>query len=325
MKIFQQYKEVGIDKFKLATSQHVIMSHSSCAIVDHQKGIILTNEHVVHGITEYDHFEMQIAGKKDRIPLKLVGMDKETDLAVLKVVEEKYLPLVASSIVWADSEKIAPGEMVITIGYPGRGYEIAQDTYFWNATFGIVSGLVRNESLTEFIQTTANTDKGYSGGGVFNLRGECLGITSEAEGRGLNFAITSNLVKRIVDEILTYGRVLRGGIGTVWDEVKWMRPIDAVEIGLTIEVWQRFIDKGLAVLRVAPGSAAEKAGITPGDIVLRIDGQPAVWSAGMQRYIGSKKPGEVVSVEVFRAKENRNLEFLVRLGDRDEALAGLED
>jgi len=215
--------------------------------------------------------------------------------------------------------------MVITIGYPGRGYEIAQDTYFWNATFGMISGLVRNENLTAFIQTTANTDKGYSGGCVFNLRGECLGITSEVEGRGLNFAVASNLVKTIVDEIRKDGRVRRGGLGTVWDEVKWMRPIDAVEVGLTIDVWQKFIDKGLAVLSVAPGGPAEKAGIKPGDIVLRIDGEPAIWSAGMQRYIGSKKPDDVVRVEVFRPKENRNLEFFVRLGEKDEALKELKD
>jgi serine protease Do len=284
---------------------------------------VVTNEHVVRGMADYDHFEMQLAGAPERIPLKLLGVDKETDLAVLKVATDAQLPLPAAHVVWGDSDQLEPGEVVVAVGYPGQGYEIGRDTYFWNATVGILSGLPRRENLTEFIQTTANTDKGYSGGCVFNLRGECVGITAEVEGRGLNFAVASNLARRIVAEIVEHGRVSRGAIGTIWDEVKWVRPVDAVEVGLTIDAWQQFTDKALVVLSVVPGEAADRAGIQRGDLILSIDGSPATWSSGMQRYVASKKPGDVLRVEVFRASGNRQFEVAVTLGDRDQAVGSI--
>jgi S1-C subfamily serine protease len=296
---------------------HVRMTHSSCVIVDAERGILVTNHHVIDsGAEPFTAFEAELPNVSGRIPLKLLGSDEGTDIAVLRVAEGgRSLPV--PSLVWANSDALRPGQVVVAVGYPGKSYAIEHDTYHWNATVGIVSGRNRNEGVTEFVPHTAITDKGYSGGCLFTLSGECAGIHAESEGRGLSYAVSSNLVQFVVDEIVRHGKVRRAEIGTEWDELRWISPKDAYQFGVSIEDWERFRDHALIVTDVVAGGPADAAGVLPGDFILSIDNLLAVWSLGVSRYISmQRRVGDIVTLKIYRPSRKSKREISVVLGER---------
>ncbi|WP_297292610.1 Do family serine endopeptidase, partial [Oceanicoccus sp.] len=248
-------------------------SAGSGVIIDAKKGTVVTNHHVVDGADEI------YVGLEDGRSYKasLIGSDPEVDIAVLKLEEFEHL----TQLVIADSEQLQVGDFVIAIGNPfGLGQTV---------TSGVVSALGRSglgiEGYENFIQTDASINPGNSGGALINLRGELIGINTAilapAGGNvGIGFAIPTNMAKASVDQILEYGEVRRGQLGIIIQD-------------LTHDLAEAFdIDKqqrGVLIAQVQSESAAEKAGLLPGDIVVSVDSKAVETSAQLRNEIGRRR------------------------------------
>ncbi|RTZ68297.1 MAG: serine protease, partial [Aquificaceae bacterium] len=223
--------------------------------VDDKWVYILTNNHVV---AKAQKIVVKI-GRLKEVTAELVGADPKTDLAVLKIPKKEVPDADKRVAKLGDSSKVRVGDLVIAIGNP-FGLENT-------ATFGIVSALHRRIGLDQyenFIQTQAPINPGNSGGPLVNIKGEVIGINTAiiAHAQGLGFAIPINLAKWVANELLTYGKVVRGWLGVVVQE---LTPPIAQALGL---------DHGVIVLKVIPGSPAQEGGLEAGDIILAINGKP---------------------------------------------------
>ena len=227
---------------------------------------------------------------------KLIGVDKRTDVAVIKI-EASGLPFVSIG----DPDKLRVGDWVLAIGSP-FGFEST-------VTAGIVSAKGRSlpqENYVPFIQTDVAINPGNSGGPLFNLDGEVIGINAQIYSRtggfmGLSFAIPIDVAVDVANQLKTDGRVKRGRIGVVIKEV-------------TAELADSFgLDKprGALVSRVDKGGAASKAGIQTSDIILTFDGSKVETSNDLPRIVGKTRPGKKVDVEVWRDKRSRTLSLTV--------------
>jgi serine protease DegQ len=256
----------------------------SGVIFDAAKGLIVTNHHVVAHASELT--VVMLRGRT--LPATLVGTDPDTDLAVIKVPPDEL-----TAITFSDSNQLQIGDFAIAVGVPfplGR-----------TMTSGIVSGLHRsNIGITQaedFIQTDAAIYPGDSGGALVNLRGELVGINTGYVGpsgsnSGVGFAIPSNLVRRVLDEILAHGAVRRGTLGISYSDAA---PSLLRAMKLTIP--RPVVDK------VDPGSPAERAGLRKGDLVTAVDGMPVREADSLQRKLGLVWSGETVSLSVLRGSE----------------------
>ena len=255
-------------------------------------GYILTNSHVVAAADD-------ITGKlndKREYPAKVIGVDKRTDVAVIKI-EASDLPFVSIG----DPEKLRVGDWVLAIGSP-FGFEST-------VTAGIVSAKGRSlpqENYVPFIQTDVAINPGNSGGPLFNLEGEVVGINAQIYSRtggfmGLSFAIPIDVAVDVADQLRLDGRVKRGRIGVVIQEV-------------TAELAESFgLDRprGALVSRVEKGAAASMAGIATSDIILTFDGTEVETSNDLPRIVGQTRPGKTVEVEVWRNKKSKTLTLTV--------------
>ncbi len=255
-------------------------------------GYILTNSHVVAAA---DDITVKLNDKRE-YPAKIIGVDKRTDVAVIKI-EATDLPFVSIG----DPEKLRVGDWVLAIGSP-FGFEST-------VTAGIVSAKGRSlpqENYVPFIQTDVAINPGNSGGPLFNLAGEVVGINAQIYSRtggfmGLSFAIPIDVAVNVADQLRTDGRVKRGRIGVVIQEV-------------TAELAESFgLDRarGALVSRVEKGAAASKAGIATSDIILTFDGIDVETSNDLPRIVGQTRPGEKVEVEVWRNKKSKTLTLTV--------------
>ena len=255
-------------------------------------GYILTNSHVVAAA---DDITVKLNDKRE-YPAKIIGVDKRTDVAVIKI-EATNLPFVSIG----DPEKLRVGDWVLAIGSP-FGFEST-------VTAGIVSAKGRSlpqENYVPFIQTDVAINPGNSGGPLFNLAGEVVGINAQIYSRtggfmGLSFAIPIDVAVNVADQLRTDGRVKRGRIGVVIQEV-------------TAELAESFgLDRarGALVSRVEKGAAASKAGIATSDIILTFDGIDVETSNDLPRIVGQTRPGEKVEVEVWRNKKSKTLTLTV--------------
>lgn len=244
-------------------------------------GVILTNAHVVDAA---DEITVRLTDKRE-FRAKVIGADKRTDIAVIKI-EATGLPKVA----FADPAKLKVGEWVVAIGAP-FGFENS-------VTAGIVSAKGRSlpqENYVPFIQTDVAINPGNSGGPLFNLRGEVVGINSQIYSRsggfmGLSFAIPIDVAMDISNQLRATGKVTRGRIGVVIQEV-------------TKELAESFgLSKptGALVNSVMKGGAADKAGIEASDIILKFDGKAVTSSSDLSRIVSATKPGTKVIVQVWR-------------------------
>ena len=255
-------------------------------------GYILTNAHVVEGA---DEINVRFTDKRE-FKAKVIGADRRTDIAVIKV-DATGLPAVR----FGDPTKLKVGEWVVAIGSP-FGFENT-------VTAGIVSAKGRSlpqENFVPFIQTDVAINPGNSGGPLFNMRGEVVGINSQIYSRtggfmGLSFAIPIDVALDIQKQLRDKGRVARGRIGVVIQEVT--RDL-ATSFGLDRP-------RGALVNSVEKGSPADKAGVEATDIITSFDGKPVESSSDLPRIVGSTRPGSSSSLEVWRKGQTRKLNIAV--------------
>jgi len=258
----------------------------SGAVLDRARGHIVTNAHVVG---EGDHLWVELQ-RGDLVRAKLLGTDRPTDLAVLKVDVE--LP---AQLEIGDSDTLRIGDMVFAIGYPLG----LQKTL----TAGIVSGLGRatqQAGLQNFIQTDAPINSGNSGGPLVDSLGELVGlntgIVSASGGNiGIGFAVPSRMVEQVAAQIVAHGEVRRGRLGIVIEPVS-AETADALELDART---------GAEVARVVPGSPAEAAGLETGDVIQTYDGRPVPTAQALRAWIGVSELGKPVRLGVAHAKASR--------------------
>ena len=253
-------------------------------------GLVMTNAHVVEGA---DEVIVRLTDKRE-FKAKVVGADKRTDVAVLKI-EATNLPTVRLG----DVNRLRVGEWVIAIGSP---FDLDN-----TVTAGIVSAKARDTGdLVPFIQTDVAINPGNSGGPLINLRGEVVGINSQIYSRsggymGISFAIPIDEATRVADQLKNGGRVVRGRIGVQIGEVT--KEV-AESLGLPKAA-------GALVRSVEPGGPAEKAGLEAGDIVTRFDGKPVEKWNDLPRLVGNTKPGTKSTLQVLRRGATRDLNVTV--------------
>lgn len=255
-------------------------------------GYILTNAHVVDSA---DEIAVKLTDKRE-FKAKVVGTDKRTDVALIKI-EANGLPTVKLG----DPSKLRVGEWVVAIGSP-FGFESS-------VTAGIVSAKGRalpQENFVPFIQTDVAINPGNSGGPLFNMKGEVVGINSQIYSRtggymGVAFAIPIDVAMEVQSQLRTSGRVSRGRIGVVIQELTKEL---ADSFGLPRAV-------GALVNSVEKGGPAEKAGVEAGDIILKFDGKTVNASSDLPRIVGATRPGSKVSMQVWRKGASRDLAVTV--------------
>lgn len=257
-------------------------------------GYILTNAHVVDSA---DEISVKLTDKRE-YKAKVIGADKRTDVALLKI-DATGLPTVRLG----DPSQLKVGEWVVAIGSP-FGFDNT-------VTAGIVSAKGRSlpqENYVPFIQTDVAINPGNSGGPLFNMRGEVVGVNSQIYSRsggfmGISFAIPIDVAMDVQGQLRQFGKVNRGRIGVVIQEVT-KELADSFGLPRT---------SGALVNAVEPNGPADKAGILPGDVILRFDGKPVSNSIDLPRVVASTKPGTRVPIQVWRKGTTRDL--VVAIGE----------
>ncbi|MCS6947138.1 MAG: DegQ family serine endoprotease [Steroidobacteraceae bacterium] len=257
-------------------------------------GYILTNAHVVDEATEVT---VRLTDRRE-FPAKVVGVDRVTDVAVLKI-EARNLPVVKIG----NPDRLRPGEWVVAIGSP-FGFENS-------VTAGIVSALARSipsgdTSYVPFIQTDVAVNPGNSGGPLFNLNGEVVGINSQIFSRsggymGLSFAIPIDIANNVREQLVKNGRVRRGRIGVSISDVSAQF---AESFGLDRP-------RGALVGTVEEGGPADKAGVQPGDIILQVNGQPVERSSQLPVMVAALQPGSRATLQIWRERAPRDVTLTV--------------
>ncbi len=270
-------------------------------------GYILTNAHVVAGVEEVT---VKLTDKR-KFTAKVIGYDARSDIAVIKI-NAKNLPVVTIG----DPDKLRVGEAVVAIGSP-FGFENS-------VTSGIVSAKGRSlpsESYVPFIQTDVAVNPGNSGGPLFNLRGEVVGVNSQIYSRsggyqGVSFSIPIDLAMEVADQLKAGGKIARGWLGVGIQEVS----SDLAEsFGLDRP-------RGALIAEVQEDSPAAKAGLQASDVVLKFDGKSIENSGDLPRLVGSTKPGSKVAVQVWRKRALKEVSVTVgELPVEDKVAFGPKD
>lgn len=305
---------VKIDITKI-TYGRISSSGFGSGFIVSEDGYILTNNHVVEGANTIK-VTLKDGKKYDG---KVVGTDSLSDIAVI-TINAKKLP----TLTLGDSDKARVGETVIAIGNP-LGYD-------YTVTVGVISGIQREITppsssetpelpfpfffpyleteqtattpMVGVIQTDAPINPGNSGGPLINLKGEVVGINFmiESDAQGLGFAVSSNVAKKVMNEIIEYGTVSWPSLGVVITENN-----EAVANELNLKT-----DKGIVVVEVPEGSA-RKAGIKKNDVIISVDGKEIVKSEDLIAYIRSKKVGDIVTLTIDRS--GKKMDVKVQLGE----------
>jgi serine protease Do len=258
-----------------------VASLGSGFIID-PSGLIVTNNHVIA-----DAQQITVTLSDDTtLEAKVIGRDPVTDLAVLKVDPKTPLP----AATWGDSNKVRVGDWVLAIGNPfGLGGTV---------TAGIISATARDihaGPYDDFLQTDASINRGNSGGPMFNLTGDVIGINtailSPSGGSiGIGFAIPSAAARPIIDQLKTTGKVERGWIGA---RIQPVSPDLAEAVGLDSA-------RGAMIAAIDPSSPAEEAKLRPGDVILDYDGKPVDRSRQLPRLVADTTPGKSVKLTIWR-------------------------
>jgi Do/DeqQ family serine protease len=276
-------------------------------------GYILTNHHVIDGAQQ---IEVDLQGPRT-VNARLIGSDPPSDLAVLKIDEGGL-----SALALADSDKVQVGDVVLAIGNPlGIGQTV---------TLGIISAKSRrtglsNGSFEDFLQTDAPINRGNSGGALVDSNGDLVGINSQilspsGGSIGIGFAIPSNMARDVLDQLVKHGKVSRGHLGIVVQPVT--RDIaDSLRLNNP---------RGVIVSQVQPGSAAERAGLKQGDVIVALNGNVVNDPNGFRNEIAATPPGRTVTLRIWRDGNEEELrptlgEFLPeapRARPRDEDSSG---
>lgn len=278
-----------------------VSSLGSGFVIDAEEGIIVTNNHVIEGA---DDIEVNFADGS-KLKAELVGADSKTDLAVLKVKPVKPL----TEVPWGGSDKMRIGDWVMAIGNPfGLGGTV---------TVGIISARGRDINsgpYDNFIQTDAAINRGNSGGPLFNMNGEVIGINtaiiSPSGGSiGIGFAVPTELAVNVIDQLREFGETRRGWLGVriqpVTDEI-------AESLGMTET-------KGALVAGVIRGGPVDDGTIEPGDVIIRFDGKDVATMRDLPRVVAESPVGKAVDVVVIRKGEEQTVKVtLGRLEDSEQ-------
>jgi len=292
-----------------APQEHEFQAAGSGVIVDAKNGYIITNAHVIENAKE---ITVQLLDNRS-LTAKVVGKDEGSDLAVLKVQSANLV-----EIPIADSDLLEVGDFVVAIGNPfGLGHTV---------TSGIISALGRSginpEGYEDFVQTDASINPGNSGGALVNLGGQLVGINSAILSRtggniGIGFAIPSNMMKTVMQQLIKYGQVRRGVLGV---NIQTLSPDIAESMGLGNT-------QGALVSQVIDGSAADKAGIKAGDVITAVNGKPVKDAGALRNTIGLLRIGDKVDISLMRDGKPRRVTAVI--GERDTAseaeASGLHD
>ncbi len=268
---------------------------SGSGVILTQDGYIVTNNHVVSGTSRKLTVFLSDGTSKSA---QIVGTDPATDLAVIKI-EGTNLP----TAVFGDSDALRPGQLAIAIGNP-LGIEFNR-----SVTAGVISGLDRvlsvGDSYMRLIQTDAVINPGNSGGPLINGNGEVIGLNSVKLNvtavEGMGFAIPSNQVKRIVEELIETGKVRRAYLGISF--------LDKSEVSMYLPNVK--IDQGVYVHEVVSGGPAAKAGIREGDVIIEFDGRKINDAGSLIAYLAEKSPGATVVVKFQRQGQTREVEVVL--------------
>jgi Do/DeqQ family serine protease len=288
---FRQFFHVPEDSKPMTERVHAV---GSGVIFDASHGYLLTNHHVVD---KADKIVVTLSDRR-QVPASLVATDPKSDVAVLKISADHLtqLPL-------GESKALRVGDYVVAIGDP---FGVGQA-----ATFGIVSALGRDsvgiEGYEDFIQTDASINPGNSGGALVDMTGRLVGINTAILSRssgnvGVGFAIPINMANAIARELIAHGKVTRGELGVVAQDLS---PTLARALGINLT-------SGAVISDVQPKSMAESAGLKPGDVVTALDGQPVLTSGQLRNVIGAKQPGAGLRISLLR--DGKTFDVAARLG-----------
>ncbi|MCK5726775.1 MAG: trypsin-like peptidase domain-containing protein [Thiotrichaceae bacterium] len=263
-------------------------------IIDHRQGYILTNAHVINGASK-----ITVSLNDNRVfTAKLIGADRQADIAVIQIPAEKLTALKISN-----SDKLRVGDFVVAIGNP---YGIGQ-----SVSSGIISALGRNnlniEEYENFIQTDAPINPGNSGGALINLKGELIGINTAILGNksggnvGIGFAIPSNMATNLMDQLINYGEVQRGHIG--------------IQVGnLTprlVKILNSPTTQGAVIKIVVLNSPAARAGLQEGDIIIKINDAAIKNEGDVRSRIGSLRVSTRVNLRIIRNGKSLDITSVV--------------
>jgi serine protease Do/serine protease DegQ len=286
--------------------QRAVSSAGSGVIVDAKQGYILTNHHVVDNADE-----ILVYLDDDRtLDAIIVGSDEGTDIAVIQVKEAQNL----TSMSLCNSDSLRVGDFVLAIGNP-FGLE-------HTVTSGIVSAKgrrgINRDGYEDFIQTDASINPGNSGGALINLAGELIGINSAIYSQsggniGIGFAIPVNIARSIMDQILEFGEVKRGLLGV---SIRDFSKETAEALGMDTD-----LETGALVEEVFPESAAEKAGIEVGDVIVSVDGEKVKDAGELRTTIGLKRSGAKVKIGVNRNGKDKSINATLSEVTADPVLA----
>ena len=282
------------DMFKdFGTPQERKTSALGSGFIISEDGIVVTNNHVIEGAEDV---YVRVNGDQE-FKAKILGADPGMDLAVLKMEsDQKFVP-----VEFGDSDKARIGDWVLAIGNPfGLGGTV---------TAGIISARNRSIGLSryeDFIQTDASINQGNSGGPLFNMDGDVVGINTAILGQsgsiGIGFSIPSNSAKRVINQLIEFGETKRGWLGvriqTVTKEIAEVEKLDK--------------PRGALVASVAEGSPSDKGGIKPGDIILEFDGKPIKEMGELPKIVAQTDVGKNVDVKIWRNK--REITKVITLG-----------
>lgn len=281
--------------------QRQLREASGSGVVVSNDGYIVTNNHVIANAEEI------IVSLNDgrNYKAEVIGTDPATDLAVIHIDEKGLSPAIL-----ANSDAVRVGDWVLAVGNP---FNLAS-----TVTAGIVSAKARNIhilsdnlAIESFIQTDAAVNPGNSGGALVNLKGELIGIntaiaTPTGTYAGYAFAVPSNIVGKVMSDLIQYGEVHRGYLGVVIRDLEWQL---AQDMGLDIS-------QGVVVVNLAEHGAAEEAGMKVRDVIVEMEGSAISTTPQLQEIVASHAPGDVLEVVVLRDGQRRNLE--IKLQDLQE-------
>ncbi len=269
-------------------------------VIDAEKGLVVTNNHV---ISDADEIKI-ILHDNTQLDAEVLGRDTETDLALLKVKTTKPL----RAVNWGNSDAMRVGDWILAVGNPfGLGGTV---------TSGIVSARQRNINAgryDDFIQTDASINRGNSGGPMFNLNGEVIGINtaifSPTGGSvGIGFAIPSNLAKPVIDQLIKFGKTTRGWIGV---KIQDVTPEIAESMGIDSST-------GALIASVTPDGPAAKAGIKQGDIITSFNGVDVTQMRHLPRVVADTPVGKEVPIAVLR--QGKEMTLTIRTGQLETAM-----
>lgn len=277
----------------------------SGVIIDAAKGYVVTNNHVVDNATKIN---VKLSDGRS-YEAKVIGKDPRTDIALLQLKDFKNL----TAIKMADSDQLRVGDYTVAIGNPyGLGETV---------TSGIVSALGRSglnvENYENFIQTDAAINRGNSGGALINLSGELIGINTailapDGGNIGIGFAISSNMVKNLTSQMVEFGQVKRGELGIMGAELN-------SELAKAMNVDAQ---KGAFISQVVPKSAAAKAGIKAGDVIVSMNGKPINSFAGFRAEIGTLPVGSKMTLGLLRDGKPVNVEVTLEQSSQAQVDSG---